>query len=501
MRPSHLSYAFLGSFVLTIFALQWWQEPSYPPLLTQVLGLALILCVIGCILTISRAAASLLLSILIGSSIAFFVVARTTHVPTTATIDSYANGNEIAIHGFIVDEPDRRALATKYTVEAAHIMVNGKEQKVHGKVLVTYRNHWPEFSYGDEVIVTGVLERPGVIEDFTYDRYLSRYGIYSVIYRSNIEKLSSGHESKLFSFLFSVKARFERQIQRLYPEPHASLMAGLLTGSRRGIPEYLLEKFNATGLTHLIAISGFNITIVITFITGLLFFLPLKLRFFPAVLAIVLFTLFVGASAAVVRAAVMGILGLIALQTGRLRHARLLILWTLFFMLAWNPKYLWYDAGFQLSFLAVIGIMEVASPLRERSSFLPDAFGVRDAIIATLAAHVTAVPLIVILFGRMSFVAPLANVFVAPAVPFAMLFGFLATMVSFISFPLGQLLAFAGYGAVEWIIHIANMLSDLPYASVTLPKVHPGFLFSYYGVLALLAIALFVRKYIQKSAA
>ena len=61
MRPSHLSYAFLGSFVLTIFALQWWQEPSYPPLLTQVLGLALILCVIGCILTISRAAASLLL--------------------------------------------------------------------------------------------------------------------------------------------------------------------------------------------------------------------------------------------------------------------------------------------------------------------------------------------------------------------------------------------------------------------------------------------------------
>src|SRR3989344_5101145 len=467
MRPSHLSYAFLGSFVLTIFALQWWQEPSYPPLLTQVLGLALILCVIGCILTISRAAASLLLSILIGSSIAFFVVARTTHAPTTATIDPYANGNEIAIHGFIVDEPDRRALATKYTVEAAHIMVNGKEQKVHGKVLVTYRNHWPEFSYGDEVIVTGVLERPGVIEDFTYDRYLSRYGIYSVIYRSNIEKLSSGHESKLFSFLFSVKARFERQIQRLYPEPHASLMAGLLNGWRRGIPEYLLEKFNASGITHLIAISGFNITIV------------------------------VGASAGVVRAAVMGILGLIALQTGRLRHARLLILWTLFFMLAWNPKYLWYDAGFQLSFLAVIGIMEVASPLRERSSFLPDAFGVRDAIIATLAAHVTAVPLIVILFGRMSFVAPLANVFVAPAVPFAMLFGFLATMISFISFPLGQLFAFAGFGAVEWIMHIANTLADLPFASVMMPKVHPGFLFSYYGLIAIFFLSLTIQNHVR----
>ena len=164
MRPSHLSYAFLGSFVLTIFVLQWWQEPSYPPLLTQVLGLALILCVIGCILTISRATASLLLAILIGSAIAFFVVARTTHVPTTASIDTYANGNEIAIHGFIVDEPDRRALATKYTVEAAHIMVDGKEQDVHGRVLVTYRNHWPEFSYGDEVIVMGTLERPGMVE-------------------------------------------------------------------------------------------------------------------------------------------------------------------------------------------------------------------------------------------------------------------------------------------------------------------------------------------------
>src|SRR3989344_6091755 len=210
MRPSHLSYAFLGSFVLTIFALQRWQGPSYQPLLTQVLGLALILCVIGCILTISRAAASLLLSILIGSSIAFFVVARTTHVPTTATIDSYANGNEIAIHGFIVDEPDRRALATKYTVEAAHIMVNGKEQDVDGRVLVTYRNHWPEFSYGDEVIVMGTLERPGMVATFPYDRYLSRYGIHSIMYRSEIEKMSSGNGSRLFSMLFAVKTRFER---------------------------------------------------------------------------------------------------------------------------------------------------------------------------------------------------------------------------------------------------------------------------------------------------
>ena len=245
-------------------------------------------------------------------------------------------------------------------------------------------------------------------------------------------------------------------------------MAGLLTGSRRGIPKELMEDFHRTGLTHIIAISGYNITIVIAFIASLLFFIPPHIRFLPISIAIITFTIFVGASAAVVRAAIMGILGLLALQTGRLKSTRLLILWTALLMTTWNPKILYYDAGFQLSFLAVIGITEFSPLLDRLLKNVPRAFAIRESLQMTIAAQIATAPLIVLLFGRLSLIAPLTNVLVAPVIPLAMLLGTLAVCVSTVSFPLGQLIAYLAWACLEWIILIARMGAALPLASIPL---------------------------------
>ena len=265
-------------------------------------------------------------------------------------------------------------------------------------------------------------------------------------------------------------------------------MAGLLTGSRRGIPEHLMNDFNVTGLTHIIAISGYNITIVIAVISGMLFWLPLKVRFFPSIVAIIAFTLFVGASAAVVRASIMGILGLLALQTGRQSEVRLTILWTLFFMLLWNPKYLWYDAGFQLSFLAVLGLVEIAPYLDPLFKHIPKTLGIREALQMTIAAQISAVPLILFLFGRLSLIAPIANLMVAPFIPLAMLFGFFGTVTSFLWFPLGQLIGYIGWGCLEWIILVAHTLANLPFASIELGKISGITISIYYVALGLLVL-------------
>ena len=288
-------------------------------------------------------------------------VAQTTHVSSSTSIESFANEEEkIVIKGIISAEPDRRPGKTKYTIETQAIIDDDSEITVHGKILATDHAAWPPHHYGDEVIVSGVLERPGQIEQFHYDRYLSRYGIYSVMYRARVETVSRDHGNRVFAFLFNLKQRFEARLNRLYPEPHASFMAGLLTGSRRGIPQHLLDDFQTTGLTHIIAISGYNITIVIAVIASLLFWLPIKWRFIPSVAAIIAFTFFVGASPAVVRASIMGILGLIALQSSRQNHVLISILFTATVMVAWNPKVLWYDVGFQLSFLSVLGLVYLA---------------------------------------------------------------------------------------------------------------------------------------------
>jgi len=482
-NPEKTAYFFLGSFLTTTFLLQWWQEALYPRWLWILLGITFLN-----VLPFKRLRTYLVACIL-GITIALFSISRTTHIPTQTTIDSFATGNWITVQGIISNEPDRRPMQTKYTIEISKLInESGAIVPVTGKILATDRDQWPEFDYGDEVEASGKLEKPGKIETFHYDRYLSRYNIYSVIYFAKFKILSSGYGNPFFAVLFKIKQKFEGQINRLYAEPHASFLAGLLTGSRKGIPDHLLENFQTTGLTHIIAISGYNITIIISIIAGLLFWLPLKWRFLPAVGAIIAFTLFVGASAAVVRASIMGILGLLALQTGRIAHTRLAILWTLFAMLMWNPKYLWYDAGFQLSFLAVLGLTELAPYLDRWFTRIPKTLGIREALQMTVSAQLTAVPLIVVLFGQLSLIAPIANVLVAPAIPPAMLFGFLGTVVSYVWFPLGQLLAYIGWAFLQWIVIVATLLSHIPFASIETPAIGTVLILIYYGALVLLLI-------------
>jgi competence protein ComEC len=489
MPKSWLTIVFLISFLVTTVFLQWFQMAVYPIVVWIALGFPMIflvfLMILGCLNERLRSGAVIfLLCVLVGSSLSILRVSQTTHVTNLNSVESYARGENVKLHGVIADEPDRRPMKTKYTVEVDEIIDESHVKKINGKVLITDYDAWPRHSYGDEVVIVGKLDRPTKIEDFYYDRYLSRYDVYSVIYRADIQTASSGHGSAFFSFLYDLKHQFESQLNRLYPEPHASFMAGLLTGSRRGIPEHLLEDFQSTGLTHIIAISGYNISIVISFITVALFFLPLRFRFIPAVFAIVFFTFFVGASPSVVRAAIMGVLGLFALQSGRQKHSLIAILLAGAMMIAWNPKVLWYDAGFQLSFLAVLGISYIGPFFERPLKNFPQM--IREPLQMTLSAQLSAVPLIVLLFGQLSLIAPFANVLVALLIPIGMLFGFFGVVASFIYFPLGQLIAFVGFGALELIILVAETCSSLTFALVETPGIGWKMIIGYYVVLIVL---------------
>jgi len=503
MPKSWFTIAALFTFLVTATLLHWWQVPSYPWELWSILGGSVFL-FFGVGLITRSHLSFLFLCVILGGSLGFLRIAQTTHVTTPDTVEFYAVTRQegqkekdlpkVTLHGYITDEPDRRPMQTKYTIDVDEITfsvvgaLRATPLLVQGKILVTDHAFYPLHAYGDEVTVTGILERPTQIEDFHYDRYLSRYGIYSVIYRSTVETLSSGHGSRFFSFLCTLKDRFEHKLNRLLPEPHASFMAGLLTGSRRGIPEHLLQDFQTTGLTHIIAISGYNIAIVIAVITGSLFFLPLRFRFVPAIAAIIFFTLFVGASPSVVRAAIMGGLSLFALHVGRERHSLIAILLAAALMVAWNPKLLWYDAGFQLSFLAVIGLAYLAPFLERPMRIIPNFLGLRASLIMTLAAQIAAVPLILLLFGRFSLVAPLANLLVAPFIPLAMLFGFLGTFIGFLSEPVGLLVVYPGWGALELIIRITQFFAELPYASIAASAIKE-YVWAYYLLLVFFVCA------------
>lgn len=478
MRTSRISYGFCIAFVVGIFALQWWQVPTYPWWIWTEIAACAVIGMVTLLKVSLRETGAIYLAILCGLSLALWRVGATTHITTRESIEHFAHGTTVTIHGTIIREPDRRPMETKLTIATDTLTFSGSSIPVTGRVLATDYDGWPEHNYGDEVTATGRLTRPGIIDTFSYDNYLSLDDIYAVISRAHVVSLHGLNDQYLGSIdhaldvmhaaLYNLKRQFEDRINRLQPEPHASFLAGLLTGSRKGIPAHTMNNFQITGLTHIIAISGSNITIIIVALTGLLFWLPLKWRFAPLVIGIAIFTIMVGASASVVRAAVMGILGLIALQNGRRSTSGLLILWTAVFMLTWNPKQLWYDAGFQLSFAAIIGLAVFSEPLTRILKRVPETLGLRESLVATLSAQIATLPIIVYTFGRLSLIAPVTNLLAAPLIPIAMLLGFVSVIVSYISFPLGQLIGYLGWGCLELILLIAKVFAEIPFASITI---------------------------------
>ncbi len=410
----------------------------------------------------------------IASSLALLSVSHSTHTFTSQTIPAFANGTRVTIEGIITAEPSGKPPSNHYPLEVASLTSSGTTTAVTGTILVEDFGGWPQYRIGDRITAQGILERPKKIEDFDYPHYLRLQGITVILRRAKLETTFVGAQRAvplplhLRAMLQSTKLWLLSHIQSLFPEPEASLIAGLLTGERRGFSGHLLTAFRVTGLTHLIAISGTNITIIISILGSLLFWLPLKWRFMPQVIIVILFTLLVGASASVIRAAIMGILGLTALQLGRIADTRLAIAWTAMLMTAWKPEQLWWDAGFQLSFAAIIGVTEIGPRFKKAFTKIPETLGLRDSLAATLAAQITTLPISVFTFGQISLVAPLSNILAAPMVPIAMLLGFCGTMISIVYFPLGQLVGFGGYGAAQWIVGVAKILAQVPYAAIGL---------------------------------
>ncbi|OIO48596.1 MAG: hypothetical protein AUJ34_02815 [Parcubacteria group bacterium CG1_02_41_12] len=392
---------------------------------------------------------------------------------------AHYNGQSVVVEGVVIQEPDVRLDHQKLTLSVRSIAQPPPDPLLNtgggikGKLLVK-TNLYPEYEYGDLVRVSCAIEKPEQIEDFAYDKYLARYDIYSVCWRGSIQKIDTGKANPIMRGILAVKTYFMDTINKIISEPHAAFLAGLLVGARRGIPEYLLEAFNRTGTTHIIAISGSNITIIAAVIIGFLQFLGVNKRraFWWITGGIVIFVIMTGASASVVRAGIMGIFVLLAKQLGRASRATNALVFTAFVMLLVNPKILVFDAGFQLSFLATVGLVYINPIFQNYTKRLPELFGVKEALVTTLSAMITTTPLILYQFGRLSLVAPLANILILPAIPLTMAIGFVAGSAGMLWTSLGQILVWPAWLLLEYMIRMAEALSSLKFASLDLGGFH-----------------------------
>jgi competence protein ComEC len=471
IKKSNLTIFFLLAFLVGTALANFFQLPIY--FLAGGILFGILLAGFG-----RKLATVLLLSlVLAGVSSGFLRFQSSIHEPTEGSVDFYNDQEErVDLVGVIVEEPDRRADHAKYILEVSHLGA----QEVEGRVLVKL-GKLPKYLYGDELKVSGMLKAPFETEEFSYGDYLKLFQVYSVMYYPRAWKNSEGNASFLFEKLFAFKEKFEGKINQIFPEPQASFEAGLLIGSRRGIPPKVLEDFNTTGLTHIIAISGYNISLVIAFMTALFgSYVSRRWQFPLAAILVAAFTLAVGANAAVVRAAIMGLLAFYALTHGRQYHVGLALILTAAVMTFWNPRVLMSDVSFQLSFAAVAGLLFVSPLLEKWAEWIPNKFAIRESLLLTMSAQVTAVPLIVFYFERLSLIAPIANLLVAPAIPLAMLIGFVSTIFGAVFLPAGVLVGFLAHGLLSYILWVAKWSAKLPLASVDVGWFGIGLVVLYY---------------------
>ena len=362
--------------------------------------------------------------------------------------------------------------------------------------------------YGDRVAVRGRLEEAPVFEDFDYKEYLARQGVHTLVQQPQVTVLGHGYGHPFWDALYRLRDRAQSVIVRLLPEPEAGLLNGILLGVETGIDPALYDMFNRTGVSHIIVISGFNITIVAGLLTAI--FARLiggKRAFWPVIGGIILYTLLVGADAAVVRAAIMGVLVALAVYLDRRSTAAVSLFVAGFLMTLLNPLTLW-DVGFELSFIATLSLILFATPMtqwfearvnaRLPSSLARTATGfLNDALIVTLAATILTLPLIAYYFGRVSIVSPLTNLLVLPVQPYVMIWGGVATILGLIGESLGALWLAAKaimtipFLALYWTVAVVETLAPLPFASVNVDLGRAG-LWVFY--LALGGILLTVRS-------
>ena len=334
--------------------------------------------------------------------------------------------------------------------------------EVQGVLVLVNGPRYPVYDYGDCMRFEGDLRRPEPVEDFRYDLYLKRFGVGYVVSYPDVLAVEEGDEG-FWGFLYRLKVALNRRIGELFGEPTGSLVSGLLLGSRKGMSEELTADLQITGLAHIVAISGYNITILVLFVGMAFGFLSRKWKVVCSILAIVLFVLLVGAGASVVRAAIMGGIGLLALFYGRQYFVSYALLLAAFVMALWNPFVFTFDSGFHFSFLATMGLIYLSPVLEGATRFLPDRFLLKETFLLTISAQVMVLPLAIANFGGFSWISPVVNLLVLPFIPVIMLLAALALFLSFVNFSFGMVLAFVVRLVVNFVIGVVEFFADLSF--------------------------------------
>src|SRR3989344_3720124 len=399
---------------------------------------------------------------------------------------SKLNGRgEIVLTGIISAEPDVRENSQKIKV------------LTEDSVILVTTGRYPEYKYLDEIKITGKLETPMETEDFSYKDYLQKDHIYSVMGFPKVEiigKARGSIVSMAYSWTLELKQKLRQRIQNNFLPPQSLILRGIILGDKSAVGQDIKDKFRITGLSHVIAVSGMHVAILSAIIMSFLLFLGLwrKQAFCGAVIFIFIYVVMIGLPSSAIRAGIMGIIYLSGQAIGRQAMSSRIVVLAGALMLLFNPLLLFYDVGFQLSFLAIMGLIYLDPLIRSFVKFLINRIfkkkisekyeNILMMFTVTISAQIFTLPIIIYNFGTISFISPITNILVVPILYYLILFGFLSSVAGIIWGLFGWLASIPSYFLMTYFLWIIDIFSK-PWAYKVISGVSWVWIFVFYAIL------------------
>lgn len=300
-----------------------------------------------------------------------------------------------------------------------------------------------------------ILKIDNFSQNFDYKNFLLSKDIYFSMYYPKINYFTLKQKTGFLLKIDNLKKHILNTISQIYPKNESSLLAWILIWEKQWFSKELMISYNNAWLTHLIAVSWYNITIIIIFVWLLFKVFPIYVRAFFIVCTILFFVLLVWNNPSVIRASIMWIVGYFIMISWRNKDSFAVVLGTMFVMILFNPMYLNYDTSFILSFLAVLWLLFTQNFWNNLFRFFPKFFAIKESFVLTMSSLSTTLPIMIFGFGKVSLVSPLTNMLVWWVMPFAMFFWFLSILWQLINDKIWYILWYFSYFILRFINNVA----------------------------------------------
>jgi len=383
--------------------------------------------------------------------------------PSAAPRAAAVAGHIAVLAGRVADDSRPAGGGAEVLVEPRAVVVDGMAISDIGNLMVRWRG--PEVvAYGDQVQALGKLELPKDLPAFDRRAYFAQRNAYLELFATtfDVTRGSGG----LLRAAASVRAWFVSAVDAALPPPHSAVLLGIVLGIRQGIPPDLENALIATGLVHLLVLSGLKVAVFARIVQAALRPLLGRHATWPALALVGMYAVVGGATPAAVRASIMGGLAIAAQSAGRPAHVWTSLAVTAAAMLGWRPELAW-DVGFQLSFAGTAAIILLTPAVERRLRWMPSIL--REPFAVTCAAQVGTLPMMAMDFHLFSPIGPVANALALPILPALVAIGLLVGPLSIVP-ELARTLGYPLAGLLAYTEQVAYLLARIPGAAIPIPR-------------------------------